>query len=87
MEIEFPILMALLIGFIDVLPILGAGSIMVPWSVILILNNNYSIALAILGLFIFTVIIKQLIEPKLVSKHIGTHPIFTLIFQHYIFRL
>lgn len=87
MEIEFPILMALLIGFIDVLPILGAGSIMVPWSVILILNNNYSIALAILGLFIFTVIIKQLIEPKLVSKHISIHPIFTLVSMYTGFKL
>lgn len=87
MEIEYPILMALLIGFVDVLPILGAGSIMVPWSVILILNNNYPIALAILGLFIFTVIVKQLIEPKLVSKHISIHPIFTLVSMYTGFKI
>lgn len=87
MEIEYPILMALLIGFVDVLPILGAGSIMVPWSIILILNNNYPIALAILGLFVFTVVVKQLIEPKLVSKHISIHPIFTLASMYTGFKL
>ncbi len=87
MKIEYPILMALFIGFVDVLPILGAGSIMVPWSVILILNNNYPIAFAVLGLFIFTVIVKQLIEPKLVSKHISIHPIFTLISMYTGFKL
>lgn len=87
MKIDYPILMALLIGFVDVLPILGAGSIMVPWSIILILNNNNSIALAILGLFMFTVITKQLIEPKLVSKHISIHPIFTLVSMYTGFKL
>lgn len=87
MEIDYPILMALFIGFVDVLPILGAGSVMVPWSVILALNNNYSLALSILGLFIFTVVMKQLIEPKLVSKHISIHPIFTLISMYTGFKI
>lgn len=87
MEIEYPILMALLIGFVDVLPILGAGSVMVPWSIILCLNNNYSLALSVLGLFIFTVVVKQIIEPKLVSKHISIHPIFTLISMYTGFKI
>lgn len=87
MEVEYPVLMALLIGFVDVLPILGAGSIMIPWSVILILNGNYSLSLSVLGLFIFTVIVKQLIEPKLVSKQISIHPIFTLVSMYTGFKL
>lgn len=87
MDVEYPILMALFIGFVDVLPILGAGSIMVPWSIILILNNNYSLALSVLGLFIFTILVKQLIEPKLVSKHISIHPIFTLISMYTGFKI
>ena len=40
-----------------------------------------------LGLFIFTVILKQLIEPKLVSKHISIHPIFTLVSMYTGFKL
>ncbi len=87
MEVEYPILMALFIGFVDLLPILGAGSIMIPWSIILILNNSYSLAFSVLGLFIFTVLIKQLLEPKLVSKHISIHPIFTLISMYTGFKI
>lgn len=87
MEIEYPILMALLVGFVDVLPILGAGSIMIPWSIILFLNNNYSLGLSIIGLYIFTLVTKQLIEPKLVSKHISIHPIFTLISMYTGFKI
>lgn len=87
MEVEYPILMAILIGFVDALPILGAGSVMVPWSVILFLNNRNSLGFAILGLYIFVVIAKQLIEPKLVSNNIGIHPIFTLLAMYTSFKI
>ena len=87
MEVEYPILMALLIGFIDALPILGAGSIMIPWSLILFLNNNNSLAFSIIGLYIFIVVLKQLIEPKLVSNNIGIHPIFTLLAMYTSFKI
>lgn len=87
MEVEYPILIALLIGFVDALPILGAGSIMIPWSIILFLNKNNSLAFSILGLYIFTLIEKQFLEPKLVSNNIGIHPIFTLIAMYTCFRL
>lgn len=87
MEVEYPILMAILIGFVDALPILGAGGIMVPWSLMLFLNKNNSLAISILGLYIFTLVEKQLLEPKLVSNNIGIHPIFTLIAMYTCFKL
>ena len=87
MEVEYPILMALLIGFVDALPILGAGSIMIPWAIILILNKKTSLAISIFGLYIFTLVEKQLLEPKLVSNNIGIHPIFTLIAMYTSFKM
>lgn len=87
MDIEYPILMALLIGFVDVLPILGAGTIMLPWAIILIVNGDYSGSFSILGLYIFTVVTKQIIEPKLVSKSVSIHPIFTLISMYTGFKI
>lgn len=87
MEVEYPILMALLIGFVDALPILGAGSIMIPWGIILLLNKNTSLAISIFGLYIFTLVEKQLLEPKLVSNNIGIHPIFTLIAMYTSFKM
>ena len=87
MEVEYPILMALLIGFIDALPILGAGSIMIPWSLVLFISNQNSLALSILGLYIFIVVTKQFLEPKIVSNHIGIHPIFTLLAMYTSFKI
>lgn len=87
MEIEYPILIAILIGFVDALPILGAGGVMIPWSIILFLNKDTSLGISILGLYIFILVEKQLLEPKLVSNKIGIHPIFTLIAMYTSFRL
>lgn len=87
MEVDYPILMAILIGFVDALPILGAGSIMIPWAIILFLNSNTNLSIAIIGLYIFTIVEKQFIEPKLVSNNIGIHPIFTLIAMYTSFKI
>ena len=87
MNVDYPILMAIVIGFVDALPILGAGSVMIPWSIILFLNSNNSLAFSVIGLYIFIVVLKQLLEPKLVSNNIGIHPIFTLIAMYTGFKL
>lgn len=87
LNVEYPILMAILIGFIDALPILGAGSIMIPWIGMLFLKNNNSLALSILGLYVFIIVVKQLLEPKLVSNNIGIHPIFTLLAMYTSFKI
>ena len=87
MEANYPLVMALIIGFVDALPILGAGFIMIPWSIILFLSKNASLGIAILGLYVFTLIEKQFVEPKLVSSNIGIHPIFTLISMYTFFKI
>ena len=86
MNVGYPLLMALFISFIDALPILGAGTIMVPWSIILFLNNDYSVASSILGLYIFMIAVRQFVGPKIVSNKIGVHPIFTLIAMYTGFK-
>lgn len=87
MEVEYPILMAIFIGITDALPILGAGTILIPWGIILFLNNNKAFAFSIIGLYVFTLALKQFIEPKLVSNNIGIHPIFTLIAMYTFFKI
>ncbi len=85
-NIEYPLLMALLIGFVDALPILGSGTVMVPWAIISGLNGDLKLGIAIIILFAIMSIIRQFLEPRLVSKHIGTHPIFTLIAMYTGFK-
>lgn len=87
MNVGYPLLMALFIGFVDALPILGSGTVMIPWSLILFLNQEYSVGFSILGLYVFTSAVRQFLEPKIVSSKIGVHPLFTLIAMYTGFKL
>lgn len=87
LKIEYPFLCALGIAFVDALPILGSGTVMIPWAIFAFLDNNISLALLLIGLYILTVVIRQMLEPKLVSNKIGIHPIFTLIAMYTGFKI
>lgn len=86
-NIQYPLLMALFIGFVDALPILGSGTVMIPWAIICAINGDLNLGIAIIVLLIIMSIARQLLEPKLVSKNIGVHPIFTLIAMYTGFKI
>ena len=77
-SVKFPLLIALGIAFIDALPILGSGTAMVPWGVVSALNGDFKLGVAIIVLWIVMSVVRQFIEPKIVSGNIGIHPIFTI---------
>lgn len=86
LNIQYPLLIALGIGFVDALPILGSGTVMVPWAIISALDGDLNLGIAIIVLWIIMSIVRQFLEPKLVSNKIGIHPIFTLIAMYTGFK-
>lgn len=86
-NVNYPVIAALAIGFVDAMPILGSGTVLVPWAVFTAINGDIKLAIAILALFVIISIVRQIMEPKLVSKNIGTHPIFTLIAMYTGFKV
>ena len=87
MNVKYPLLIALGIAFVDALPILGAGSVMVPWAIFLALDGDIKLAIAIIILWIIMSVVRQFLEPKIVSGKIGIHPIFTIIAMYTGFRI
>lgn len=87
LKIDYPLLCALGISFVDALPILGSGVIIIPWAIFSFLDGNISLSILLIGLFVFTIVVRQIIEPKLVSNKIGIHPIFTLIAMYTGFKV
>lgn len=79
LNVRYPLLIALAIGFVDALPILGAGTVMIPWAIASALNGDIRLGSAIIVLWIIMSVVRQFLEPKIVSGKIGIHPIFTLI--------
>lgn len=85
-NVQYPLLMALFIGFVDALPILGSGTVMIPWAILCGINGDLKLGIAIIVLLIIMSVVRQILEPKLVSKNIGVHPIFTLIAMYTGFK-
>ena len=85
-NIQFPLLIALAIGFVDALPILGSGTVMIPWAICSSLDGDFKLGIAIIILWIIMSVVRQFIEPRIVSKQIGIHPIFTLIAMYTGFK-
>lgn len=77
-KVGYPVTMAIFIGFVDLLPLFGAGAVMVPWAIWSLITGNISLAIALIVLWGIWAVIKNLAEPKVVSSQMGLHPIFTL---------
>lgn len=87
LNVKYPLLYALGIGFVDALPIFGSGTIMVPWAIISACYGDMKLGISILILWAIMSIVRQFIEPRIVGVHIGIHPIFTLIAMYTGFKL
>ena len=86
LNVQYPLLMALIIGFVDLLPIFGSGTFMIPWAVISACTGDFKLAIFIIVLWVIMSVVRQLVEPKIVSDKIGIHPIFTLISMYTGFK-
>ena len=60
---------------------------MIPWAILCAINADLNLGIAIIILLVIMSVIRQLLEPKLVSKNIGIHPIFTLIAMYTGFKV
>ena len=60
---------------------------MIPWAILCAINGDLNLGIAIIILLVIMSVLRQLLEPKLVSKNIGIHPIFTLIAMYTGFKV
>lgn len=79
LRIEHALIIALLVAFLDILPIIGVGTVLIPWSILELAVGNSGLGIGLLVLFVLNAIIRQLAEPKIVGKNLDLHPIATLI--------
>ncbi len=77
---DYALLLALLIAFLDLLPVFGTGTVLGPWILIDLLNKRYQETLILFALYIICQTVKQLLQPKMVGDSIGLTPLMTLFF-------
>lgn len=72
------ILKAFGIAIVDIFPVLGSGIVMIPWAISFFVRNSINTGVYLILLYISLVIIRQIIEPKILGDSIGLRPIYTL---------
>lgn len=77
--IDYSVLLALLASIIDALPILGSGSVYIPLIVWNLLGGSYQTAISLGILYGLIILIRQLLEPKVLGNQIGLYPLVTLL--------
>ena len=73
------LLVALIIALFDLLPIVGTGSILVPWGIIRILLGDIVTGIMLVCIFLIITVVRNIIEPKIIGTQVGLHPIVTLM--------
>lgn len=80
LKAPYPLIMATVIALLDLLPVIGVGSVLIPWGVWSLIIKETSFGVGLFVLFTFHTVLRQIIEPKIVGKNLGMHPLLTLIF-------
>ncbi len=78
LRVNYFALIALGIAFMDFLPFLGTGTVLVPWAIIKILTADYKLAVGLLIIWGGGQLARQLIQPKIVGDSMGVPPLPTL---------
>lgn len=79
LRIPYAILVALAVAVFDILPVLGTGGILLPWAVIMAVLGDIPMSVGIIVLYIVITAIRNTVEPRIVGKQIGLHPLAALI--------
>lgn len=78
-KVKYAFILSILTGIFDILPILGVGAVYLPVALIsMFVFNNYFTGVGILVAYVVVVIIRHIVEPKIVSSSLGIHPVAVL---------
>lgn len=76
--IRYGVIIGMLIGISDALPLLGAGLFLLPWSLVSFLTGQTGMGITLACLYLGAILLRQILEPKLVGQSLGLHPLATM---------
>jgi predicted PurR-regulated permease PerM len=77
--VPYAVLLAAFIALLDLLPIIGVGTLLIPWGIIAAATGNLALGVGLLALHAVIILIRQFLEPKLLGKQLGMHPLLALL--------
>lgn len=87
LRIPYGPLWAALTALVDAFPILGTGTVLLPWALISLLQGSTARAIGLGGLYAAVTLTRSILEPKLVGKQLGLDPLLTLMALYAGYRI
>ena len=75
---DYALLLGFGIGLVDALPFLGAGVILIPWALVLLIQKQWLKGILFLGLYIVCYFLRQILEARIMGNCMGLTPLETL---------
>lgn len=87
LRVDYALIIALAIAIFDAIPFFGSGAVLIPWSIVKFLTGEMSDGVGLLIIYLSVLLMRQLVEPKIVGKNIGMHPLLTLMSMYAGYRI
>ncbi len=85
--IDYAFLIAATVALIDILPAFGVGIVLIPWGIMLLIGRHFYQGFGLLITYAAVSLIRQILEPRVVSGALGVHPMLTLFCMYGGYRL
>lgn len=79
LKVKYALAISLLIVLVDLLPIIGTGTFLIPWAIYSFLHGDQRVGLGLVLIFLVITIIRRIVEPKILGENIGLGPLATII--------
>ncbi len=87
LRIPYAPMWALAVSLVDAFPVLGTGTVLIPWALILLLQGDIPRAMGLVGIYVTASVSRSVLEPKLVGRHLGLDSLTTLLILYAGYRL
>lgn len=87
LRINNAIVIGFVIGVFDALPMFGSGAFLVPWALYNVIVGKYTVAVGLGAMYALIVVVRQTVEPRVLSNQIGVYTLVTLMAMYIGFKL
>ena len=85
--VSYSFLSALGVALVDILPMFGAGAVLVPWAAVMLITGDQFMGVGLLVLWAIVSVVRQFAEPRIIGRSFGVSPILTLLAMYAGLRL
>ena len=78
LKVRYALILSGLFALIDFLPVLGVGTLLIPWAIFELIRGNFPLAIGLIVMYAVIAIVRQVAEPKIIGANFGIHPLLTL---------